>query len=187
MKRSTALTRLLSLTLAASATAAQTAMPMPAKPPVAPSKGVSVFLDPGSPLSVFSIPTLQLLPQQTVTAVDGHTGKTVIFTGPLVSDVLHKAGLPPADEAHERILHSLVRATGTDGYFVIYSLTEMEPAFSSGKVIIALEADGKPVESGLQLVNPLDTKPARWVHGLKALVLTKLMPGALEKLPPPSK
>jgi hypothetical protein len=172
------------------ALAAQSSMPgmsMPAKPPVTPSTGVSVFLDAETPMSDFNIAALQSLPQQTITAVDGHTGKTVAFTGPLVADVLRKAGVPPPDEAHERILHSLVRATGTDGYFVIYSLTEMEPAFSSGKVIIALEADGKPVESGLQLVNPLDAKPARWVHGLRALVLTQLMPTALEKLPPPSK
>jgi hypothetical protein len=168
-----------------SAPSSMPGMQMPAKPPVPPSSGFTVFLDKGSPQSFFNQTTLQSLPQQTITSVDGHTGKTVTFTGPLVMDVLRKAGFPSAADAHERILHSIVRVTGTDGYFVFYSLTEMEPAFSSGKVIIALEADGKPVESGIQLVNPLDIKPARWVHGLKSLVLTELMPVAPPVISPP--
>jgi hypothetical protein len=172
------------------ALAAQTSMPsmsMPAKPPVKPSTGVSVFLEKESPLQVFSMITLQSLPQQTITAVDGHTGKTVTFTGPLVADVLSKAGLPSSTEAHDRILHSMVRAQGTDGYYVIYSLAELEPAFSSGKVIIALQADGKPVESGLQLVNPLDVKPARWVHGLKTLLIVQFMPNSPSTAVPQTK
>jgi hypothetical protein len=43
--------------------------------------------------------------------------------------------------------------------------------FTSGKVIVALTADGAPDASGLQLVNPLDVKPARWVHGLSSLTV----------------
>jgi hypothetical protein len=180
---------LLTLTpLALTAQSSVPAMPaMPAKPPVTPSTLLSIYLDPQTPVLVFNVSLLQSLPQQTITAVDGHTGKTVTFTGPLVADVLHKAGLPSPADAHERILRSFVRASGTDGYFVCYSLAEMEPAFSSGKVIIALEADGKPVESGMQLVNPLDIKPARWVHGLQSLVLTQLTPASPAKLVPPPK
>jgi hypothetical protein len=48
--------------------------------------------------------------------------------------------------------------------------------FTSGKVIVALTQGGAPVASGIQLVNPLDAKPARWVHGLTSLTVTTLAP-----------
>jgi hypothetical protein len=155
------------------ALAAQSSMPgmsMPAKPPVAPSTSLTITFN-GS-TTTFSIADLKALPQQTITAVDGHTGKTVTFTGPLATDVLAKAGLIPGEKTHALILHSYVTATGTDGYFVIYSAAELEPMFTSGKVIVALTADGSPDTSGLQLVNPLDVKPARWVHGLASINVT---------------
>ena len=155
------------------ALAAQSSMPgmsMPAKPPVAPSTSLTITFN-GS-TTTFSIADLKALPQQTITAVDGHTGKTVTFTGPLATDVLAKAGLIPGAPTHALILHSYVTATGTDGYFVVYSGAELEPMFTSGKVIVALTADGSPDTSGLQLVNPLDVKPARWVHGLASINVT---------------
>jgi hypothetical protein len=170
MKRSAFLTLLLSLPLAA-VSIAQTAMPMPAaKPPVAPADSLTVNFNGNT--TIFNRSTLSLLPQQTVTAFDGHTQKNETFTGPLVTDVLAKAGLIPGDKTHALILRSYVTATGTDGYFVIYSGAELEPMFTSGKAIIALTADGAPVASGIQLVNPLDIKPARWVHGLTTLTVT---------------
>jgi hypothetical protein len=174
MKRSTALALLLSLTLAASAAAAQTAMPMPAKPPATPSESLTVNFNGNT--TIFNRATLALLPQQTITALDGHTHKNETFIGPLVTDVLAKAGLIPGDPTHALILRSYVTASGTDGYFVIYSGAELEPMYTSGKVIIALTQDGAPIASGIQLVNPLDVKPARWVHALTSLTVTTTAP-----------
>jgi hypothetical protein len=172
MKLATALATLLLYPLALTA---QSAMPaMPAKPPVAPSATLTVNFDGNT--TKFSRASLSSMPQQTVTALDGHTSKTETFTGPLVTDVLAKAGLIPGDPTHALILHSYVTATGTDGYFVIYSGAELEPMFTSGKVIVALTQGGAPVASGIQLVNPLDAKPARWVHGLTSLTVTTLAP-----------
>jgi hypothetical protein len=119
--------------------------------------------------TTLSVEDLLKLPQQTITAVDGHTGKPVTFSGPLVSDVLAKAGLVASAETHSLILHSSVIATGADGYFVLYSAAELEPMFSSGKSIVAVMQFDLPVPSGIQLVDPLDVKPARWVHGLASL------------------
>jgi hypothetical protein len=111
------------------------------------------------------------LPQVTLTVRDGHTGKDVTFTGPLVSDVLAKAGLVGSEETHQLILHSTVVATGADGYYVIYSAAELEPRFAGNKSIIAVMRGELPnTEGGLiQLVNSTDTKPARWVKGLANL------------------
>ena len=142
-------------------------MSMPAKPPVKPSSSLIVAYS--GRATKLTLADLRALPQQTVTAVDGHTGKSDTFTGPLVADVLAKAGLPANDSSHKLILHGFLNATGTDDYYVVYSLAELEPLFSSGKAIIALTMDQAPVASGIELVNPLDVKPARWVHGLASL------------------
>ncbi len=169
MKRPSVLALLLALPLAAAA--AQSSMSaMPAKAPVTPSTTLTVNFDGNT--TQFGRAALSSLPQQTITALDGHTNKTVTFTGPLVTDVLAKAGLIPGDKTHALILRSYVTAAGTDGYFVIYSGAELEPMFTSGKVIVALTEAGAPVASGMQLVNPLDVKPARWVHGLTSLTVT---------------
>jgi hypothetical protein len=145
-----------------------------AMPPVKPSRSLNVTFD--GHTTVLSVEELFKLPQQTITAFDGHTGKPVTFSGPLVADVLAKAGLAASEKNHALILHSTLVATGTDGYFVLYSVAELEPMFSSGKSIIALLQSGLPVPSGIQLVNPLDAKPARWVHGLSSLAIMTLAP-----------
>jgi len=98
------------------------------------------------------------------------TSLTITFNGSTTTfSIADLKALP-----QQTILHSYVTATGTDGYFVIYSAAELEPMFTSGKVIVALTADGSPDTSGLQLVNPLDVKPARWVHGLTSLTVSTL-------------
>jgi hypothetical protein len=148
------------------------AMHEDAKSPIAPSTGVTVTFQ-GTSVTL-SVEDLFKLPQQTITALDGHTGKTETFSGPLVADVLAKAGLVGSDQTHKIILHSTVVATGTDGYFVLYSAAELEPRFTANKVIVALMQSGLPLPSHIQLVNPADTKPARWVHGLSALSVMTL-------------
>ena len=126
--------------------------------------------------TVLTLTDLMNLPHVTITVHDGHTNKDVTFTGPLVSDVLAKAGLVGSEETHQLILHSTVVATGADGYYVIYSAAELEPLFAGSKSIIAVMRGELPnTEGGLiQLVNSTDTKPARWVHGLTNLNVMSL-------------
>jgi hypothetical protein len=145
-----------------------------AKPPIAPSRSLTVTYA-GKSITL-SIEDLLALPQQTITARDGHTNKDVTFSGPLVADVLAKAGLVAGDATHQTILHSTVVATGSDRYFVLYSCAELEQRFTSGKVIVAVMQEGLPVPSGIQIVDPYDVKPARWVHGLSSLNVMTLAP-----------
>jgi hypothetical protein len=109
---------------------------------------------------------------------NAHSNQDETYTGPLVSDVLAKAGLSPAHENEALILHSSIVATATDNYFVLYSAAEVEPAFTNGRVIIALMKAGLPNASGgnIQLINESGAKPARWVHGLANLNIMTLAP-----------
>jgi hypothetical protein len=135
------------------------------KAPVPVSHSVTVTYQGAT--TTLNLEDLLKLPQVTLHVQNGHTNKEETYSGPLVSDVLARAGLAPIDENHATILHSTVIATGSDGYYVLYSGAEVEPMFSTGKVIVAVMQSGLPVANGgIQLINSTDAKPARWVHGL---------------------
>ena len=168
------------LSLAAQATAGQDSkapdgMAMEhAKAPVPPSKSVSITFE--GRVTILTLEDLLNLPQVTVNVHNAHSNQDETYTGPLVSDVLAKAGLVSSRETQPLILHSSVVATGTDHYYVLYSAAEVEPAFSTGKVIVAVMKSGLPDKDGglIQLVNTTDAKPARWVHGLASLNVMSL-------------
>ena len=68
---------------------------------------------------------------------------------------------------------SYVVATGSDGYSVVLSLAEVDPAFHENQVIVADHRDGQPLGKNgpLQLIVPGDKRPARWVHNLVSISL----------------
>jgi hypothetical protein len=146
------------------------------KAPAAPSKSLLVTYN--TTAISLTVKDLLKLPQTTITAHNGHTNKDETYTGPLVSDVLAKVGLASTDENHKTILHSSVIATGTDGYYVLYSAAELSSRFASAKAIVAVMKSGLPNTDGgnIQLINPADTKPARWVHGLSNLTVMSIAP-----------
>jgi hypothetical protein len=149
--------------------APQTGDAMPMKAPVPPSKSLTITFQ--GRTTVLTVEDLLKLPQVTVHVHNAHRNADEDYSGPLVADVLARAGLSPAHENEQAILHSAVIATGTDHYFVVYSAAELEPAFTLGQSIVAVMKGGLPdTEGGLiQLINANAAKPARWVHGLTNL------------------
>jgi hypothetical protein len=150
--------------------------PMPEKAPVPPSHSLAITFH--SAVTRLSVEDLLKLPQVTVHVHNAHRDRDETYTGPLVSDVLARAGLSPAHENEALILHSTIVATGTDHFYVLYSCAEAEPAFSNGKVIVAVMKSGLPDTDGgtIQLINTDGAKPARWVHGLMSLQVMTLAP-----------
>ena len=146
------------------------------KPPVPPSKSVNVTFE-GHTITL-SIKDLLSMPQTTVHVHNAHRNTDETYSGPLLSDVLDRAGLHGTREFEPIILHSNIVATATDHYFVIYSAAEVEPGFSTGKVIVAVMRSGLPdTEGGLiQIINTADAKPARWVHGLSQINVMSMTP-----------
>jgi len=142
---------------------------MPAKAPVPPSKFLALSYD-GKVINL-TLTDLVNMPATTVHVHNAHTKTDETYSGPLLSDVLAKIGLRSTPETHSIILHSTIVATGTDHYFVLYSGAEVQPDFSTGKVIVAImKSDLPDTEGGLiQLINTADSKPARWVHGLASI------------------
>jgi hypothetical protein len=140
-----------------------------AKPPVPPSKSVTVTFE--GKTSTFTADDLLNLPQVTVQVHNAHRNTEETYSGPLLADVLARVGLNASRETEPLILHSSLVATGTDNYFVLYSVAEVQPSFSTGQVIVAVMKSGLPNTEGgvIELVNTVDAKPARWVHGLTKL------------------
>jgi hypothetical protein len=142
---------------------------MAAKPPVPPSKSVNVNFQ--GRVTTFTVEDLLKLPQVKVHVHNAHRNTDETYSGPLLADVLAQAGLKATPDTQPLILHSSLVATATDHYFVLYSVAEVEPSFSTGQVIVAIMKAGLPNTEGgaIQLVNTVDAKPARWLHGLTNL------------------
>ena len=180
MKLTTLTFAALTLSLAPMALPAQAPMDhhdaMPAKAPAPPSKSLNLTFE-GRPTTLTPEDLLKM-PQVTVHVHNAHSNKDETYTGPLVSDVLAKAGLTSTRETEPLILHSTVVATGTDHYFVLFSLAELEPSFTSGQSIIAIMKEDLPNTEGgiIELINANAAKPARWVHGLANLNIMSLAP-----------
>ena len=63
-------------------------------------------------------------------------------------------------------------AEAKDGYAVVYSIAELDPAMTDNPVILADTMDGKPLaakEGPFKIVVPGDKRPARWVRMVNAL------------------
>ena len=148
------------------------------KPAVPPSRSVNVTFE-GKTITL-TVEDLLNLPQVTVHVHNAHRNTDESYSGPLLADVLARVGLKASRETEPLMLHSSVIATGTDHYFVLYSVAEVEPGFSTGQVIVAVMKAGMPdTEGGLiQLVNTVDVKPARWLHGLADLNIVSIAPGS---------
>ncbi len=144
------------------------------KPAVPPSKNVDLSFE-GKTVTLSLTDLVNMPNQVTVQVHNAHRGGAEeTYSGPLLSDVLAKIGLTATRETQSMILHSVIVATGTDHYYVLYSGGEVE--YSTGKVIVAVMKSGLPdTEGGLiQLINTDDAKPARWVHGLMGISVMSL-------------
>jgi hypothetical protein len=146
------------------------------KAPVPPSRQLDVTFQ--GRLTTLKVEDLLALPQVTVHVHNAHRNADETYTGPLLSDVLAKAGLTASKETEPLILHSAIIATATDHYFVLYSAAEAEPMFSTTQVIVAVMKSGLPdTEGGLiQLINTNAARPARWVQGLSDINVMSISP-----------
>lgn len=133
----------------------------------------SLMIHAGGQSLTLSVADLKALPQITVNVYNAHSKQNQTYTGPLVADVLAKADLRLSEQTQHHILDSYAVATGTDGYFVVYSGAELQPGLHKAQPIIAIAESGKPLTTSgaFQLIDPSDVKPARWVRNLDSLTV----------------
>jgi hypothetical protein len=121
---------------------------------------------------------LRKLPQTTLNVHNASKNIDESYTGPLLANVLGLAGLKASVDTEWAMLHSSLIATGKFNYFVVYSVPEVEPSYSTRQIIVAISKSGQPNTEGgvIELVNTLDSNPIRWVHGLTDLTVIRQTP-----------
>jgi hypothetical protein len=116
---------------------------------------------------------LKAMPQKTVKVHNEHTKMDESYSGVPLGDLLAKAGFVVSTATHRTMLRSYLQAEGTDKYWVLYSVTEVEGSEHEGDVIVATSMDGKGLgaDGELKLVSTGDKRPQRWVRNLMAITM----------------
>jgi DMSO/TMAO reductase YedYZ molybdopterin-dependent catalytic subunit len=118
---------------------------------------------------------LKALPRTTVSVQD--EGRPVKYEGVLVGELLKRAGAPVGGELRGNAVASYVLASASDGDQVVFSLAELDPAFTGSEVIVADTIDGKPLfayQGAFRIVAPKDTRGARSIRMLERLQVVRL-------------
>ncbi len=123
-----------------------------------------------NPATSYTAASLQKLGQstQTDTFLSGTTPSTTAFTGVPLSTVVGTAGLPSGLAQDDYVV-----ATGSDGYGVVYSEGEIDPAVRTSPTALIAYYDGKGtspslggVPGALRTTSPMDAKGGRYVSNL---------------------
>jgi len=101
-------------------------------------------------------------------------GKLQEYSGVPIIEILKQAGVTLGKELKGENLTKYMLVRGSDGYEVIFSLAELDPAFTNRIIILADMKDGKPLENGVgpfRLVVPEENRPARSVLEVSHLII----------------
>jgi|SRR6202035_3083862 hypothetical protein len=112
------------------------------------------------------------MPRLSFDIQEPHHGEMQHYEGARLSDLLAKAGVPLGDKLRGRAMAMYVLAQASDGYAVVYSVAELDPAMTDNRIIVADRMNGKPLdpkEGPFKIVVPGDKRPARWIRMLTAL------------------
>ena len=119
---------------------------------------------------------LKAMPRTRVEIKD-EDGRTVTYEGVLVGELLKRAGAPIGSDLRGNAIATYVTATAGDGYQVLFSLAELDPAMTGSQIIVADSIDGKPLfayQGPLRIVAPKDTRAARSVRMLERIEVVRL-------------
>ncbi len=162
------------LLMAVSAVASAQTAPQATVPATAAS-ALTVAGDVGTPLAITAA-DLEAMTRTKVEVKD-EDGRTVTYEGVLVGEILKRAGATLGGDLRGNAMTTYVLASASDGYQVVFSLAELDPAFSNSRIIVADTIDGKPLfayQGPFRIVSPGDTRPARSIRMLQRLDVVRL-------------
>jgi DMSO/TMAO reductase YedYZ molybdopterin-dependent catalytic subunit len=118
---------------------------------------------------------LAKMPRATVRTTNN--GMETVYEGVWLHEVLKRAGVPQGSELRGKALAGYVLAEAQDGYQVLFSLAELDPAFIDNEILLADTANGKPLfgaQGRFRLVVPKDKPGARSIRMLTKLEVVQL-------------
>jgi DMSO/TMAO reductase YedYZ molybdopterin-dependent catalytic subunit len=119
--------------------------------------------------------SLAQMPRATATVSSG--GIDTQYEGVWLHEILKKAGLPAGEGLRGKMLTTYVLAEAQDGYQVVFSLGELDPALGDAPIMVADQANGKPLfgENGaFRIVVPRDKRGARSVRMLTKIEVVQV-------------
>ena len=105
------------------------------------------------------------------------SGMETVYQGVWLHEVLKKAGVPQGGELRGKALASYLIAEAQDGYQVVFSLAELDPAFIDNEILLADTANGKPLfgaQGRFRLVVPKDKPGARSIRMLTKIEVVQV-------------
>jgi DMSO/TMAO reductase YedYZ molybdopterin-dependent catalytic subunit len=130
------------------------------------------------PPRILSITASMLEGLPRVEATSRAHDKPAHYSGVSLQSLLHSRFYAASgDRLRGGWLAACVRATGADGYQVVFTLAELDDAFGGLQVLVADQQEGKalPAEDGpLRLVVPSDKRGARSLRQLVRLEILEL-------------
>ncbi|HEY4233151.1 MAG TPA: molybdopterin-dependent oxidoreductase [Lacipirellulaceae bacterium] len=121
------------------------------------------------------------LPRQTV-KVMSH-GNEAEFAGASLVNILTSCGVEFGEKLKGRRASTVAVLDATDGYRIVVSLLEIDPATTEKVVLVADQRDGSPLsdkEGPYRLVIPGDKREIRWIRNLHSIRVVNLKDVPLE-------
>jgi DMSO/TMAO reductase YedYZ molybdopterin-dependent catalytic subunit len=118
---------------------------------------------------------LAKMPRATVKTTNN--GMETVYEGVWLHEVLKQAGVPQGEALRGKALSTYVLAEAQDGYQVVFSLGELDPAFIDNEILLADTANGKALfgsQGRFRLVVPKDKPGARSVRMLTKLEVVQV-------------
>jgi len=117
--------------------------------------------------------TLAGLPRVKVEAKE-HENPVATYEGVLLGSILERASVPRGEKLRGKALRTIVVITATDGYEVVFTLPDTDPAFTDRLIVLADTKDGKPLpekEGPFRIIVPEEKRPARWIRNVKTIAI----------------
>ena len=108
---------------------------------------------------------LAKMPRSSVRAKMGD--QEASYEGVWLHEILKRAGAPSGNDLRGKALATCVLVKAKDGYQVVFSLAELDPAFVDNEILLADTADGKPLagdQGRFRLIAPKEQRSARSVR-----------------------
>jgi len=118
---------------------------------------------------------LAQMPRATVTTTNG--GIETRYEGVWLYEILKKAGVQLGEALRGKALTTYVLAEAQDGYQVVFSVGELDPALTEGQILLADKANDKPLfgdNGAFRIVAARDKRAARSVRMLTKLEIVQL-------------
>jgi hypothetical protein len=135
---------------------AQTPMPMASRAPVA-------------PIHIQVTPATFTGPQRKTVTVQEEDGKTATYSGVYLDDVLVAAGAPNGMAVRGAAVATYVVIRASDGYRAVFSLAEVDPAFTDNVILLADQRNGVALPSEIgpyRIIVPAEHRHARWIRSV---------------------